>query len=82
MMICYYFSFLIDWIWLDGQDNILFILFSVLEKLSLICGIRALQIIQVQPLGSSGPGPHFALAPRGLDIARGAPLLWAWRVSR
>ena len=39
MMICYYFSSLIDQIWLDGQDNILFILFSVLVELNLICGI-------------------------------------------
>ena len=39
MMICYYFSSLIDQIWLDEQDNILFILFSVLAELNLICGI-------------------------------------------
>ena len=75
MMICYYFSFLIDYIWSDGQDNILFILFSVLAELSLICRIRALRITQNRPLRSSGPGPHFALAPRGLDIAWDAPLL-------
>ena len=41
MMICNYFSFLIDEIWLDWQDNILFgiILFSVMVKFNLICGI-------------------------------------------
>ena len=39
MMICYYFSFFIDEIWLDWQDNILFILFSVLAELNLICRI-------------------------------------------
>ena len=39
MMICYYFSFLIDEIWLDGQNNILLgiILFYVLAKFNLIC---------------------------------------------
>ena len=38
MMICYYFSFLIDELWLDRQDNILLgvILFSVLAKRNLI----------------------------------------------
>ena len=47
MMICYYFSFLIDEILLDWQDNILLeiILFSVLAKYNLICKIWAFQII-------------------------------------
>ena len=41
MMICNYFSFLIDEIRLDWQDNILvgIILFSILAKFNLICGI-------------------------------------------
>ena len=84
MMICNYFSFLIDEIWLDWQDNILFgiILFSVMVKFNLICGIWAFQIIRDRPLGPSGLGLRFALAPRGLDIAWGAPLLLAWRVGR
>ena len=74
MMICNYFSFLIDEIWLDWQDNILFgiIPFSVLAKFNLICGIWTFQIIRDRP------GLRFALAPRGLDIVWGAPLLWAW----
>ena len=82
MVICYYFSFHIDEILLDLWDNILFILFSLLAELNLICGIWAFPIIQDRPLGPSGPGLHFELAPRGLDIAWGAPLLWAWRVGR
>ena len=77
MMICYYFSFLIDEIWLDWWDNILFILFFVLTELNLICGIWVFPIIQDRPLRPSGSGLHFELAPRGLDIAWGAPLLWA-----
>ena len=32
MMICYYFSFFIDEIWLDWQDNILFILFGRIKS--------------------------------------------------
>ena len=53
MMICYYLSFLIDDIWLDGQDNILLgiILFFVLAEFNLICRICAFQIIQDWPLG-------------------------------
>ena len=82
MMICYYFSFFIDEIWLDWQDNILFILFSVLAELNLICRIWASPVIQGQPLGPSGLGPRFALAPRGLDISWGAPRLWAWQMGR
>ena len=80
MMICNCFSFLIDEIWLDWQDNILFgiILLSVLAKFNLICRIWAFQIIRDRPLGPSGSGLRFALAPRGLDIVWGAPLLWAW----
>ena len=66
MMICYYFSFLIDEIWLDWWDNILLFLFSVLMELNLICGIWAFSIIRDQPLGSSGPGFHFELTPGGL----------------
>ena len=82
MMICYYFSFLIDEIWLDWWDNILFILFSVLAELNMICGIWAFPIIQDRPFGLSGPGLLFELTPRGLDIAWGTPHLWAWRVGR
>ena len=82
MMICYYCSFLIDEIWLDWWDNILFILFSVVVELNLICGIWAFPIIQDRPLGPNRLGLQFELAPRGLDIAWGAPLLWAWQVGR
>ena len=80
MMICNYFSFLIDEIWVNWQDNILFgiILFYVLAKFNLICGIWAFQIIRYRPLGPSEPGLRFVLAPRGMDITWGAPLLWAW----
>ena len=41
VMICYYFSFLIEGLWLDRQDNILLgvILFFVLAKRNLICRI-------------------------------------------
>ena len=83
MMICNYFSFLIDEILLDWQDNILFgiILFSVLAKFNLICEIWAFQIIQDRPLGPSGSGLRFVLALRGLDIAWGVPLIWVWRVG-
>ena len=66
MMICYYFSFLIDEIWLDLWDNILLFLFFVLTELNLICGIWVFSIIRDRPLGSSGPGLHFELAPRDL----------------
>ena len=84
MMICNYFSFLIEEIWVDWQDNILFeiILFSVLANFNLPCGIWAFQIIRYRPLGPSGLGLRLALAPWGLDIAWGAPLLWAWWVGR
>ena len=52
-MICHHFSFLIDMIWLDWQNNILLriILFSVLAKYNLICGIWTFQIIIDRPLG-------------------------------
>ena len=82
MMICYYFPFFIDEISLDWQDNILFIIFSVLAELNLICRIWAFPVIQGRPLGPSGLGPRFALAPRGLDISWGAPRLWACQVGR
>ena len=84
MMICDYSSFLFEEIWVDWQDNILFgiILFSVLANFNLTCGKCAFQIIRYRPLGPSGPGLRLALAPRGLDIAWGAPLLWAWWVGR
>ena len=62
MMICHYFSFLIDEIWLDWWNNILLFLFSALTELNLICGIWAFSIIRDRPLGSSGPGLHFELA--------------------
>ena len=56
MMICNYLSFLIEEIWVDWQDNILFgiILFSVLANFNLTCGIWAFQIIRYRPLGPSG----------------------------
>ena len=66
MMICHYFSFLIDDIWLDRYDNILLFLFSALTELNLICGIWAFSIIRDRPLGSSGPGLHFESASGGL----------------
>ena len=80
MMICNYFSFLIEEIWVHWQNNILFgiILFSVLANFNLTCEIWAFQIIRYRPLGPNGPSLRLALAPRGLDIAWGAPLLWAW----
>ena len=62
MMICHYFSFLIDEIWLGWWNNILLFLFSVLTELNLICGIWAFSIIRDRPLGSRGPGLHFELA--------------------
>ena len=82
MMICNYFSFLIDEIWFDWQVNILFgiIPFSILVKFNLICGIWAVQIIRDRPLGPTEPSLHFVLAPRGLDIAWRATLLCAWPV--
>ena len=82
MMIYYYFPIFIDEIWLDWQDNILFIIFSVLAELNMIYRIWASPVIQGRPLGLSGLGPRFALAPRGLDISWGAPRLWAWQVGR
>ena len=74
MMICYYLSFLIDEIWLDGQDNILLgiILISVLAEFNLNCKIWAFQIIQDRPLG---------LADRAFILGwhRGAWILhWAY----
>ena len=73
MMICYYFSFLIDEIWLDGQNNILLgiILFSVLAKFNLICGTGAFQIIQDRPLEPHWSGLCFALAPKGTGYRKG-----------
>ena len=65
MMICHYFSFLIDEIWLDWWNSILLFLFSALTVLNLICGIRASSIILDRPLGSRGPGLHFKLASGG-----------------
>ena len=65
MMICHYFFFLIDEIWLDWWNNILLFLFSALTELNLICGISAPSIILDRPLGSRGPGLHFELASRG-----------------
>ena len=80
MMICNYLSFLIEEIWVDWQENILFeiILFSVLANFNLTCGIWAFQIIRYRSLGPSGAGLRLALSSKGLDIAWGAPLLWAW----
>ena len=56
MMICYYFSFFFDKIWLDRQDNILLgaILFSVLAKHNMIFMIWTFQFIQDRPLGLAG----------------------------
>ena len=71
MMICYYFSFFIDEIWLDWLDNILFILFSLLAELNLTCRTWVSLVIQGRPLGPSGSGPHFALAPKGLGYRMG-----------
>ena len=65
MMICHYFSFLIDEIWLDWWNSILLFLFSALTVLNLICGIRASSIILDRPLGSRGPDLHFELASGG-----------------
>ena len=55
-MICHYFSFLIDEILLDRQDNILLgvILFSILAKHNLIYRIWTFQFIQDHPLGLAG----------------------------
>ena len=53
------------------QDNILFILFSVLTELNLTCGTWASLVIQGQPLVPSGSGPHFALAQKGLGYRMG-----------
>ena len=80
MMICNYFSLLIEEIWVDWQDNILFgiILFFVLANFNPTCGIWVFQIIRYRPLRPSELGLRLALAPRGLDIAWDAPLLWAW----
>ena len=65
MMICHYFSFLINEIWLDWWNNILLFLFSALTGLNLICGIWASSIILDRPLGSRGLGLHFELASGG-----------------
>ena len=79
MMICNYLSFLIEETWVDWQDNILFgiILFSVLANFNLPCGIWAFQIIRYRSLGPNGAGLCLALSSKGLDIAWGAPFLWA-----
>ena len=55
----------------NQQDNILFILFSVLAELNLTCRTRASLIVQGRPLGPSGLGPHFELAPKGLGYRMG-----------
>ena len=65
MMICHYFSFLIDEILLDLWNNILLFLFSALTELNLICGIWAFSIIRDWPLGSSRSGLYFELASGG-----------------
>ena len=66
MVICHYFSSLIDEIWLDLWDDILLFLFSALTKLNLICGIWAFSIIRDWPLGYSGSGLNFEPASGGL----------------
>ena len=65
MMICHYFPFLMDEIWLGLWNNILLFLFSALTELNLICGIWAFSIIRDRPMGSRGPGLHFELASGG-----------------
>ena len=65
MMICHYFPFLIDDIWLGWWNNILLFLFSALTELNLTCGIWAFSIIRDRPIGSHGPGLHFELASGG-----------------
>ena len=65
MMICHYFSFLIDEIWLGWWNNILLFLFSVLTDLNLICEIWVFSIIRDRPMGSRGPVLHFELASGG-----------------
>ena len=66
MMICHYFPFLVDEIWLGWWNNILLFLFSALTELNLICGIWAFSIIRDWLLGSRGSGLHFELASGGL----------------
>ena len=68
MMICHYFFFLIDEIWLDWWNNILLFIFSALTVLNLICGIWASSIILDRPLGSRESGFHFELASGGLGM--------------
>ena len=55
-MICHYFPFLNDEIWLDWQGSISLgiILFSVLAKYNLICRIWTFQFIQDHPLDLAG----------------------------
>ena len=65
MMICHYFPFLIDEIWLSWWNNILLFLFFALTELNLICGIWAFSIIRDRPMGSHGPSLHFELASEG-----------------
>ena len=65
MMICHYFPFLIDEIWLGWWNNILLFLFSALTELNLTCWIWAFSIIRDRPMGYRGPGLHFELASGG-----------------
>ena len=64
-MICHYFSFLIDEIWLDWWNNILLFLFSALTELNLIYGIWTFSIIWDRPLGYRRPGLPFELTSGG-----------------
>ena len=65
MMICHYFPFLVDEIWLGWWNNILLFLFSALTELNLICGIWTFSIIRDRLLGSRGSSLHFELASGG-----------------
>ena len=62
MVICHYFSFLIDEIWLGWWNNILLFLFSALTELNLIW---AFSIIRDRHVGSRGPGLCFELTSGG-----------------
>ena len=78
MMICHYFSFLIDEIWLDWWDNILLFLFYALTELNLICGYGPSQSSGTDLWDLAGRASILSW-PQG---AWDAPLLWAWRVGR
>ena len=67
MMICHYFSFLIDEIGLDWwNNNILLFLFSVLTVLNLICEIRPPQSFWTGLLDLAGRAFILGWHQRGL----------------